>query len=157
MDPALHHVLIAPFHLPFSIFLSGYLESFRLRSSPGVAYCPFPFPLLFSFLELILIPPRASRIYIPLTTPHNPQPTPLHLHGLPVSLPFSDEHGFSFSFVHTLIFHCTLSLPPVLLLLSIACPPSLDISPFYSSSSIGVGIFVHSLRFLYYFTTLCLD
>lgn len=153
MDPALHHVLIAHFLcFPFSsrVTWSPFVCDLHL----ALHICPFP--LLFPFLRLIVIPPRASRIYIPLPTPQNPPSTSPHLHSLPIGLRFPDEHGF-------FILFCPYFDLPLYIVSGSCCSyfclslvPSLspDISLLYSSSSIGFGIFVHSLPFLYYFTIL---
>lgn len=146
MDPALHHVLFPPPFLPFSIFLSGYLESFRLRSSSGVAHCPFP---LLSFFPLthLDIPPAQAALY---TTPyiHNPHQHPCIAH-FAYRPHFSDEHGlFIISFVYTSIL--TLYIVLILLLLSITCPP-LCLSHISHSLILvlhrrsGFEYFVHSL------------
>lgn len=136
------------------VFLSGYLESFRLRSSFGVAYLSISTSISFPSTYLDTTPAQAAFIYHSLHPKiHTPRPC-ICTARLTASL-FPMNMVSSFSFVHTLLFHCTLSLAPAApAFVYLLSPISRDISLFYSSSSIRVGIFVHSLPFLYYFTIL---
>lgn len=129
MDPALHHVLIAHFLcFPFSSRVTWSPFACDLHLALHIS----PFPLLFPFPRLILIPPRASRIYIPLPTPQNPPSTSPHLHSLPIGLRLSDEHGF-------FILFCPYFDLPLYIASGSCCsyfclslvPPSLWISLFY--------------------------
>jgi hypothetical protein len=131
----LHHVLIPPFFYHFPIFLSGYLESFRLRSSSGVAHCPFSLPIFFPLTHLD-IPLAQAALY---TTPYlHPQSTSHHipaLHILPIGPHFSDEHGL-FICLYLLL---TLYIVLILLLLSITY------RPLSVSLSLSLSLISHSL------------
>jgi hypothetical protein len=162
MDPALHHVLIPPFFPPFFHFsLSGYLESFRLRSSSGVAHGPFSTSVFFPFTHLDTTPAQAA-LY---TTPYTPQSTSLHLHILPIGLISPMNMVFSFfSFVYTCFLHCTLSCSSYFCLSLAAMSVSLSLSLSLSFSFLIVDrgwnlSFTHYflVPFYLYFFGLCLD